>query len=191
MNWGLPTSVEIDGTDCEIRSDFRAILDICTALNDPELNDQEKSLTVLEIFYPALECIPTDRYEEAIRKCFWFINCGEEPENRKKPRLVDWEQDYSLIISPVNKVLGQEARAIPYNHKENTGGLHWWTFVGAYQEIGDCTFAQVVRIRDHLARGKTLDKSDREWYRRNRDLVDLKTTYTEAEQEILQAWSGV
>ena len=46
----------------------------------------------------------------------------------------------------------------------------------------------MVRIRDKKAHGKSLDKQDREFYRRNRDVIDLKTTYTEAEKDVLAAW---
>ena len=50
-----------------------------------------------------------------------------------------------------NRVLGQEVRAAKY--------MHWWTFLAAYQEIGECTFAQIVRIRDRLARGPGSDRA--------------------------------
>ena len=56
-------------------------------------------------------------------------------------------------------------------------------------EGGDCTFAQIVHIRDKLARGKPLDKSERVWYRQNRRLVDFKTTYTDAEEQLLKDWA--
>ena len=95
---------------------------------------------------------------------------------------MDWEQDYSLIIAPINRVIGGEVRSVEY--------MHWYTFLAAYQEIGDCTFAQVVRIRDHLARGKSLDKSDREWYRKNRHLVDFKRKYTSADDALMKEWGG-
>ena len=55
-------------------------------------------------------------------------------------------------------------------------------------EIGDCTFAQIVRIRSLRAKGKKLDKADQEWYKQNRHLVDIKQTYTESENEILKEW---
>ena len=93
---------------------------------------------------------------------------------------MDWEQDYSLIIAPINRVMGQEIRAVEY--------MHWWTFLAAYNEIGDCTFAQVVRIRDHRARGKPLDKTDQEFYRRNRHLVDLKAKYTAQDDAAFDPW---
>ena len=66
--------------------------------------------------------------------------------------------------------------------------MHWWTFLLAYYEIGDCTFAQIVRIRDLRARGKPLDKTDQDWYNRNRRLVDFKRKYTEQDEEKFSKW---
>lgn len=182
MTWGLPESVEIGGVEYSIRTDYRAILDICAAVSDPELDNQEKSFAALSIFYPNMESIPPELYEDALRECFRFINCDSEDTPHKAPRLVDWEQDYSLIIAPINRVIGREVRAVEY--------MHWWTFLAAYYEIGDCTFAQVVHIRDKLACGKSLDKQDREWYRKNRHLVDFKNKYTSADQDFFNGWGG-
>lgn len=181
MIWDLPRSVEIQGAVYAIRTDYRAILDICTALTDPELNGQDRAVVAMEIFYPDFEDMPPEHYEDAVQACCWFINGGQEEEPvRKLPRLVDWEQDFSHIAAPINRVLGQEIRSVEY--------LHWWTFLAAFYEIGDCLFAQVVRIRDHKARGKALDKADQEFYRRNRQLVDLQEKYTVQEDEALGRW---
>ena len=57
-----------------------------------------------------------------------------------------------------------------------------------HYEIGDCTFAQIVRIRDLRARGKPLDKTDQDWYNRNRRLVDFKRKYTEQDEEKFSKW---
>ena len=157
MIYTLPECVEIGGAECPIRWDYRSALDICAALSDPELSEEERCFIVLDIFYPNLDELPPERYQEAVDRCLWFINCGEGRQAAQtSPRLIDWE----------------------------------WSFVGAYQEIGDCTFAQVVRIRERLARGKPLDKSDREWYHRNRHLVDFKRKYTHAEEDVLNAWGA-
>ena len=180
--WTLPTSVTISEREYDIRSDYRAVLDICTALCDPELTGQEKTIVLLDIFYQHPEEIPPEDYEEAVRQCFLFINCGEEEvQQRKAPKLVDWEQDFRYIIAPINRVAGCELRMVEY--------LHWWTFVAYYYEIGDCLFAQIIRIREKLARGKPLDKEERKWLRQNRRLVDFKHKYTEAEDEVLRQWT--
>lgn len=78
--------------------------------------------------------------------------------------------------------------AYSYDAETNTGGVHWWTFLGAYNNLGDCTFAQVVRIRDKKARGKTLEKDEREWYRRNSDLVNIKNKLSQEEETTISTW---
>lgn len=189
MDYGLPTSVTIGGHDFPVRYDFRVIMDIFEAINDPDMDDQERVIAVLTMFFPDYENLPD--YEEAVKKLFWFINGGEEAaDRRKRPKLVDWQQDYRLIIAPVNRVLGQESRSIHYDAKTNTGGLHWWTFLAAYQEIGDCLFAQVVRIRSKRQKGKKLDKAEQEFYRKNRDIVDIKTRYSKDEEAFFAQWLG-
>lgn len=112
----------------------------------------------------------------------------EDPFKKKSPKLVDWEQDYPLILPPINRIFGRDIRGIPYDAETNTGGVHWWTFLGAYNNLGDCTFAQVVRIRDKKARGKTLEKDEREWYRRNSDLVNIKNKLSQEEETTISTW---
>lgn len=180
MNYDLPKSVNIGGSEFAIRSDYRAALDICAALSDGELTDRERAEALLTIFYPEAERIPEDGYSEAIQKCFWFLRGGEEERGTKQPQLVSWEQDFNLICPPVSRIIGQDIRGME--------SLHWWSFLSAYGEIGDCFFAQIVAIRSKKARGKALDKQDREFYRRNRDLIDIKKPLTEAEQDILKEW---
>lgn len=176
--YDLPTSVELGGEEYKIRSDYRAILDICMALTDPDLDSENKVHEMLTIFY--VDEVPVELWNEAIQKCTWFINCGNTDTGKKRPKLMDWKQDFSYIVAPINRVLGGEIRALEY--------LHWWSFISAYYEIGDCLFAQIVRIRNLKAKGKLKDKADKEWYRDNRDLVDLKTTYSEAEKDLLKEW---
>ena len=184
INYGLPKAVEINGTEYDIRSDYRAILDIVEALNDVNLNAREKAYVVLEIFYPDIDDMPYDDMQEAIEKCFEFIDGGNRRKEGNAPKVVDWSKDFPLIIAPINAVAGREIRADEY--------CHWWTFLAYYNEIsGDCTFAQVVRIRDKDARGKSLDKDEREWKMRNLELVEMPSQYTDEEEEILKMWGGI
>lgn len=187
MEYGLPKSVEIGDAEFEVRYDFRVILDIFEVLNDLELTEQERAYVVLQMFYMDFESIPD--YNAALKELFRFINRGEVEDSAKRPpKLVSWEQDFQYIVAPVNKALGCEIRAAEYDPEKNTGGVHWWTFLAGYMEIGDCFFAQVVRIRDKKAKGKPLDKSDQEFYRKNRNVIDIKAQYTEAEEKILSKW---
>jgi len=93
---------------------------------------------------------------------------------------MDWEQDFPIIAAPVNRVLGFECREVPY--------LHWWTFLAAYNEIGDCLFANVVSIRKKKAQGKKLDKADQAFARENSDLVNFRVKATAAEEAVFEEW---
>lgn len=177
--WRLPTTIEIGGAEYEIRTDFRAILDILKAQSDPELTGQEKAQVMFEILYLHPEQIPYEYAEEALQKGIEFIDCGITDDGRKKPRLMDWEQDVPIIAPAVNKLIGKDVRSIRY--------LHWWTFLGAYMEIGEGLFSAVISIRQKKAKGKKLDKAEMEFYRDNRKLVDLKLKTAERPEEQKEA----
>lgn len=180
--WELPTSTNIGGHTYTFRSDFRAVLDIIAAMVDPELPSQDRAVVCLLIFYDEFEAMNRRDWQEAIDYMQWFINGGDDKPPKKQAKLMDWVQDADLIAAPVNRVLGYECRTCDY--------LHWWSFLAAYMEIGDCLFAQVVSIRKKLRSGKKLDKSDKQFYARNKHLVDFKIEPTEQENEIVNEWIG-
>ena len=179
MIYSLPMSLAVGGADHAIRSDYRVILDLIEVLNDPDFSDADKAEATIQTIFPDWETL-TD-YSEALEKSFWFIDLGQ-PHGKKSVRLVDWEKDFPYIVAPVNRVLGYECRSVEY--------LHWWTFMGAYMEIGgDCAFSQIVSLRSKLAKGKKLEKYEREWLRQNRELVTLPTKYTAEDEEMLKKWT--
>ena len=180
MNYSLPCAVEIDGTSHNIRNkgDYRTVLDVIAVLNDPDLNDREKAYCSLQIFYEDADSIKDN--EKALREMFIFVNLGvNEDNNRPTPRLMDWEQDFNIIVAPVNRIIGKEIRSMDY--------LHWWSFISAYYEIGDCCFANVVSIRKKLKTGKKLEKYERDYYRDNKSIIDLHERVSTEEQELIDS----
>ena len=188
MNFSLPKSVTIDGKEHAIRYDFRVILEIMEMLQDSDLSGEEKTEALLDMFYVAPGEI--EDIKAAVEACFDFIDNSKREKKKKSPRLMDWEQDFEYIIAPVNRVLGYETRAVEYDPVNNTGGVHWWTFMSAFMEIGgDCLYSQIVSMRDKQARKKKLEKYEKEWLKRNADIVRLKPKYSEAEEELLKEWT--
>lgn len=119
--------------------------------------------------------MPTSDWDEAAEKAKEFIDCGIKDDGAHKPRLIDWEQDAPVIVPAINKVCGKDVRSVKY--------MHWWTFLGYYMEIGECTLATIVSIRDKKRRGKKLEKWEQEYYRNNKKLIDLKTEKVERSEE--------
>lgn len=175
----LPQKVSINDKEYEIRTDYRNILLIFEVMNDDYLDEGEKVVTIFSIFYK--NTIAAEDAAEAFSKVIWFINCGvPEPENKiKKHTTFDWVKDEQMIFSAINKVAGKEVRAIPY--------IHWWTFYGMFNEIGEGMFSTVVNIRIKKSRGKKLEKWELEFYRENKDMIDLPRKYTEKQKEQIYA----
>lgn len=170
--WELPTALDVGGTSYAIRSDFRVVLDILRHYASPDYESDEKALICLGILY--VDDIPQELYEEAYKKAIDFIDAGIQDDGKPKPRTMDWDQDAPLIVPAINKVLGGEVRAMPY--------LHWWTFVGAYMEIGEGVFSSVLSIRQKKAKHKKLEKYEQEFYRENKSLIDMQPRLSAEEQ---------
>jgi len=85
----------------------------------------------------------------------------------------------------VNKVANTEIRLEPY--------IHWWTFMGYYTAIGNCSLSMIVEIRDKIARGKKLEKHERE-FRNNNPQYFIWNNRTveeeEAEKLVREIWNN-
>lgn len=173
--YGLPKSLIVNGIEHPIRWNYEAVLDIISALNDPELEDSEKAYVCLFILYKDFDEIRAEDYEAAFLAANEFIDNGVESERKGKVRMVDFEQDARLMFPAINRVAGKEIR--------QEEGIHWWTFLGWFMEIGDCTYSQVLTIRSKKSKGKTLEKWEQEFYDQNRKMVDIQVRLTEEEKE--------
>lgn len=174
--WELPTSLEVGGNTYEIRSDFRAVLDILDACADPEVEYEAKLVIMVRILYPEWESIPLKDFREAAEKASAFIDAGIKSDGKEKVRLLDWEKDAPVMVPAINDAAGAEIRSLPY--------LHWWTFLGYYMEIKESSlFSQILHIRQSKASGKRLEKWERKFYEKNKKIIDLETRKERSEQE--------
>lgn len=180
----LPTTITIKDKECAIDWDYANILEIFKILNDPDLLDNEKMAIALSYFYE------DDSYladiETAMKEFVSFINMGDdniEKVNKDRKPTYNWEQDFNIIVPAVNKVLGYDVR-----EREK---VHWWTFLGAFMELGECTFSTFVGIRDKLNKGKKLEKWEERIYNDNRDNIILKKQYDVTTQNMIDEIMGV
>lgn len=176
MTWDLPLDVEIDGEKHAIRNkcDYRVVLDVICAILDADLTDEERLGCALTIFYEDVSKISD--IETATKEMMRIIDCGQEEKSAgEKPRVMDWEYDFQLLAPPVSRVLGYDVRT-PDKY------THWYTFVGAYMEIGDCTFTNIVSIRNKRAKGQKLEKWEMDYFRENRDKIILPPRLTAEEK---------
>ena len=97
MIFDLPVTLEVKGTSWDIETDYRQIMRILTAFEDPDLTDNEKVVICLYNLYVDFDKMPPELYQEAYDAAIKFIDNGQKNEN-KGARVVDWTQDAPLIF---------------------------------------------------------------------------------------------
>ena len=174
--YDLPLAVTIDGKQFNIRErcDYRIVLKCINALNDNELSDEQKLQCALIIFYEDYDLIQD--LQTAVNEMFRIISYDDTgSSDQQRPALMDWEKDFKQIAPPISRILGYDVR-MPGKY------THWWTFMGGYMEIGECTFATIVSIRAKKQKGKKLEKWEEDFYRENHDKICLPQKFTKEEE---------
>ena len=173
IGYDLPTTIEIKGKEYPIteKGHFKVILDCFELLNDDEIPENLRAFDCLKIFFEDINSdediankLGVDGYQEAVQKMFQFYNCNqlEVPQKSQPPslNLVDWETDAQLICAAILEVAGVDIRSLPF--------LHWFTFMGYYMSINpNSAWGNIINIRYKKARGKKLEKHEREYIMNN------------------------
>lgn len=180
----LPSSLSLQGQEYAINADWRPCVNIMRMFERTDLSDTEKILCMVGILYK--DEIPDSLVTEAAEQAVWFLNLGEVADGKKNAlslgRLFSWEQDLKFIISAVDKSAGFSIRSREF--------YHFWEFVSAFFETGECVFNTIVHQRKLKKTGKQ-SKADKEWWAENRDIAELKVELTSDEQEILDAFNAL
>lgn len=183
MIGSLPEELRIDGETYPIRTDYRNILQVFEVFQDPELSQEEKWIVTIYLLFKDFSCADDVlqaaqdglNLSESIKQISWFISAGQTERKASDLPTYNWKQDEQMIFSAVNKVAGRETRELKY--------LHWWSFLGYFNEVGEGTFSFVVGIRHKLNKGKKLEKHEREFLSNNKGMVRLEKPKSKEEQE--------
>jgi len=167
--YSIPTEIQLKDKTLKIRNkgDYRVILDCFAILDDAELENDERLLGCLIIFYENFSSVDDismltgEDLEMAVSEMYKFFNCGNDESSGPKHdyKLIDWDRDSQLICSAINKVANAEIRALPY--------LHWWTFMGYYTAVGESVLSTVISIRDKIVTSKKLEKWEKKFRNEN------------------------
>lgn len=191
MIGALPEALTVGGEDYTIRTDYRNVLQVFEAFQDPELTQEEKWIVAIYLLFEGFSCdddvleAAQDGFDlgEAMKQISWLISAGQPEKQVFEQPAYSWTQDEQMIFSAVNKVAGKEIRELDH--------LHWWTFLGYFNEVGEGTFSFIVGIRNKLNKGKKLEKHEKEFLSHNKELVLMKKPLTKEEQEQEDAYKSL
>lgn len=179
----LPSSVKINGTEYDINSDFRTSVLFSLLMEDDSLNEEEKVLQALNLYYPVVP----DNLEEAIEQIKWFYSCGKlnNPIGNKKARasskkLFDFEVDANYIYSAFMSQYNIDLQDIEQ--------LHWWKFKALLEGLKeDNKLSKIIEYRS-MDLSKIKDKEQRKFYKDMQKQYSLKKE-NEEDLKLLEEWN--
>lgn len=181
----LPTSVDINGIEYEINSNFRTSILFSLLIEDDSLSEEEKVLQTLNLYYPVIP----DNSEKAIEKIKWFYSCGKLDKhigNKKSKtsnkKIFDFEVDANYIYSAFMSQYKIDLNSIKY--------MHWWKFKSLLDNINeDNILSKIIQYRS-VDLSKITDKEQRKFYRDMQKRYALKENINKEEQALLDEWNS-
>lgn len=150
----LPETVEVDGRDFFVDTDFRTFIIFEKILKRPDLDNKQKVLQWIELCFT--EEIPTD-IARAIEGVLDLYRCGQPEKPRKGPvmngkveirpaMIYDYDYDAPYIYGAFLTQYGIDLNEIEY--------LHWWKFHALFRSLNSSN--KIVEIMGY--RAAELDK---------------------------------
>ncbi|NLL92507.1 MAG: hypothetical protein GX222_08900 [Ruminococcaceae bacterium] len=163
---GLPEEYE----GIPISADFRNMIQVDLILNDPDINDIEKTIASLYQLYPE---IPQD-IPKAIKGLEWFYSRGKDLsteeadlQNKNAPnqkKAFDFNQDANYIYAAFYATYNISLTTIDF--------LHWWEFMALFEGLPETTLIQRI-IYWRTADVSKMDKQERSYVLKMRKQFEL------------------
>lgn len=174
----LPQSVFVDGEEFEIITDFRTSILFELLMQDDEVEDTEKTVKALHLYYPEIP----ENIEAAVEAILWFYGCGKEKTGKKREnqaarsreRIYSFDYDDDYIFAAFLRQYGVDLQSIEY--------LHWWKFRAMFNSLTDDN--QIVKIMQYRSMDipSDLPKEQASFYKKMKRLYALPKSQSEIEK---------
>lgn len=172
----LPETVEIDGVEYQINSDFRISILFELLMQDDEVGKRQKLMSGLRLYYPVVP----QNLTEAVDKMIWFYRCGREAEEDRPGKsggrakqVYSFQYDDDYIYAAFLEQYGIDLQDVE--------DLHWWKFRALFKGLREDT--EIVKIMEYRSIEITskMSKEQREFYKKMQSVHALPIPDAEKE----------
>jgi hypothetical protein len=173
----VPNTVNIDGEEYKINSDFRYSILFELLMQDKTLSDKEKTVNALSLYYS----VCPKNINEAINQMLWFYRGGKDIELSKGKgkgksdiQIYSFEHDDDYIYAAFMDQYGIDLQDIEY--------LHWWKFKAMFKSLREDN--EIVKIMGYrsIDLSKIKDKEEKAYYRKMKELHKIPVSQSEKEK---------
>lgn len=176
----LPETVDIDGAEYRINSDFRISILFELLMQDDEVGKRQKLIQGLKLYYPEIP----QNMTEAVDKMIWFYRCGKETESGghgsgsgRAKQIYSFEHDDDYIYAAFLEQYGIDLQDVEE--------LHWWKFRALFRGLSEDTeFVKIMGYRSVKITSK-MSKEQREFYKKMQSIHALPITDAERKADEL------
>lgn len=173
----VPETVTIDNEEYEINSDFRTSILFELLMQDKLLNDKEKIVNALSLYYP----VCPRNINEAINQMLWFYRCGKDliaskgkGKGKSDIKIYSFEHDDDYIYAAFMDQYGIDLQDIEE--------LHWWKFKAMFKSLKeDNKIVEIMRYRS-MNLSKIKDKNEKTYYKKMQELYKIPISKDEQEK---------
>lgn len=192
----LPYTVIVANVRLPINTDYRTGILFEQTLNDPVMPEDEKLITILQLYYgDAFFSLldDMDTVQEALNGIMWFYRCGaDETENSKtdsessgKEPPFSYEHDAGYIHAAFVEAYGIDL---------TKDRLHWWQFRALFLGLPETVlFCKIMGYRTMEILAK-MPKAQKRFYQRMKEIYKIpesaEQTRLEKEMEAILAQGG-
>lgn len=176
----LPETVDIDGAEYRINSDFRISILFELLMQDDEVGKRQKLIQGLKLYYPEIPHNVT----MAVDKMIWFYRCGKETESGghgsgsgRAKQIYSFEHDDDYIYAAFLEQYGIDLQDVEE--------LHWWKFRALFRGLSEDTeFVKIMGYRSVKITSE-MSKEQREFYKKMQSIHALPITDAERKADEL------
>lgn len=173
----VPDSVEIDGIEYELHSDFRTSILFEMLMFDENVDDEEKFMCALELYYP----VCPENIGEAINKILWFYRGGKDVnfvtsggKGKSSKEVYNFEYDDEYIYAAFLDQYNIDLQDIDY--------LHWWKFKAMFKALKEDNEISKIMSYRSMDISKIKDKEQREHYKKLKKMYEIPKSKNEVEK---------
>lgn len=181
----LPITVEIDGIEYGINSNFRNSVLFECMVSDTSLSEEDRVRATLDLYYPI---IPKN-INEAVNKAIWFYSCDRKAKQGKgkgknqKKQIYSFEQDAEYIYAAFLDQYRIDLSEIEY--------LHWWRFKALFKALKEDN--EIIKIMGYRATdlSKIKDKDQKAFYKQMQELYKIENQISDEDLAELEKWNNI